>query len=61
MAGITTLAVLVIFVFGTYTDMIILSDGVSAIGVGAHWWVAAPAIVTSVIAILSSVKEIAGY
>lgn len=61
MSSITPIALWVILIFGTYIDFKVLTGGVSAIGVGAHWWIAAPAIVVSSLAILPTVKEIAGF
>ena len=61
MANVTPIAAWVILIFGTYVDMKILTDGVSSIGVGAHWWIAAPSIVTAIAAILPTVKEVVGY
>ena len=51
----------IVFIAGAYIDMQVLNSGVSSVGSDAHWWIMAPALITMVLAMCTTVKEITGY
>jgi len=55
---ITVISFFVFFIVGAFTDITIMSDGVRAVGEGAHWWTVAPAIIDVIVAIGFSVVEL---
>ena len=61
LSWITSGLLFVIFIVGAYVDILVLDTGVSSIGVGVHWWMAAPCLITMVVAMGITLKELAGY
>jgi|GEM_PF-870954 tetratricopeptide repeat protein len=52
---VTIFSFFIFFIVGAFTDLTILSNGVSAVGEGAHWWTVAPAIIDVIVAIFFSI------
>lgn len=60
-SGITGGLLTVVFIVGAHIDMQVIDKGVAAVGTGAHWWMIAPALITMVLAMGTTVKEISGH
>ena len=60
-SGITGGLLTVVFIVGAHIDMQVIDKGVAAVGTGAHWWMIAPALITMVLAMGKTVKEISGH
>lgn len=60
-SGITAVLLTVVFIVGAHIDMQVIDKGVAAVGTGAHWWMIAPALITMVLAMGTTVKEISGH
>ena len=57
----TAFSLFVIFIVGAHIDLQVMGAGVSTVGVGARWWIAAPSIIAIILATEISFKEVSGF
>lgn len=61
LSSLNTGFLIIIFTAGAYIDIQVLNFGVYSVGTCAHWWMAAPSLITMIWAAGTTVKESLGY